>query len=318
METILLMTIIVILMVVVALIFAFRNKENGVLPSFQEKLVNLQSAISTIEENLKEDFRTNRQENAGTAKENRTELNNTLLNFKVELSDALKNITAQSQENLKEINKTLAEQIASLVSKIEENNKTNRETLANNLKDFIMEQRTMFDGLKLEHKDLTIKTVDQLEKVTGKVEEKLNFLNEQAKSENIQMRESLITAFKGFQETFDNNIKSFNELQREKFGQLEIKQGELIKHTETKLETIRATVEEKLEKTLSERLGQSFETVGKQLIEVQKGLGEMQTLATDVGGLKKVLSNVKLRGGVGEVQLAMLLEQCGHEAAIPR
>jgi DNA recombination protein RmuC len=73
---------------------------------------------------------------------------------------------------------------------------------------------------------------------------------------------------------------------------------------ETKLDIIRATVEEKLEKTLSERLGQSFETVGKQLIEVQKGLGEMQTIATDVGGLKKVLSNVKLRGGVGEVQLA--------------
>jgi DNA recombination protein RmuC len=64
-----------------------------------------------------------------------------------------------------------------------------------------------------------------------------------------------------------------------------------------------------LEKTLSERLGQSFETVGKQLIEVQKGLGEMQTIASDVGGLKKVLSNVKLRGGVGEVQLALLLEQ---------
>jgi len=75
------------------------------------------------------------------------------------------------------------------------------------------------------------------------------------------------------------------------------------------LESIRVTVEEKLEKTLSERLGQSFETVGKQLIEVQKGLGEMQTLAQDVGGLKKVLSNVKMRGGIGEVQLAMLLEQ---------
>jgi DNA recombination protein RmuC len=82
-----------------------------------------------------------------------------------------------------------------------------------------------------------------------------------------------------------------------------------VKSTETKLEFIRITVEEKLEKTLSERLGQSFETVGKQLIEVQKGLGEMQTLAQDVGGLKKVLSNVKMRGGIGEVQLAMLLEQ---------
>jgi DNA recombination protein RmuC len=79
--------------------------------------------------------------------------------------------------------------------------------------------------------------------------------------------------------------------------------------TEKKLEEMRATVDEKLTKTLSERLGESFETVGKQLIEVQKGLGEMQTIATDVGGLKKVLSNVKLRGGVGEVQLAMILEQ---------
>lgn len=123
------------------------------------------------------------------------------------------------------------------------------------------------------------------------------------------MREALITAFKGFQETFDKNVKSFNDLQKEKFELMETKQNELVKGTETKLDIIRATVEEKLEKTLSERLGQSLETVGKQLIEVQKGLGEMQTIATDVGGLKKVLSNVKLRGGVGEVQLALLLEQ---------
>jgi DNA recombination protein RmuC len=79
--------------------------------------------------------------------------------------------------------------------------------------------------------------------------------------------------------------------------------------TENKLEQMRATVDEKLQKTLNERLGQSFEMVGKQLESVQKGLGEMQTLATDVGGLKKVLSNVKLRGNVGEVQLAMILEQ---------
>jgi DNA recombination protein RmuC len=59
---------------------------------------------------------------------------------------------------------------------------------------------------------------------------------------------------------------------------------------------------------LNERLGQSFELVSKQLNAVQQGLGEMQTLAQDVGGLKKVLSNVKMRGGFGEVQLQMLLE----------
>ncbi len=116
-------------------------------------------------------------------------------------------------------------------------------------------------------------------------------------------------SLKNFQASLETNIKSLNDLQREKFAAMDIKQSELIKGTEQKLEIIRNTVEEKLEKTLNERLGQSFETVGKQLIEVQKGLGEMQTIAQDVGGLKKVLSNVKLRGGIGEVQLAMLLEQ---------
>lgn len=187
--------------------------------------------------------------------------------------------------------------------------KDNRTELNKTLKDFTLEQRSKFDELKQEQKELTKKTVEQLEKITEKVELKLNNLNQQAKTDNNLIRESLATAFKGFQETFEKNVASFNELQKEKFGLLEAKQNELVKETETKLDLIRSTVEEKLEKTLSERLGQSFETVGKQLIEVQKGLGEMQTIASDVGGLKKVLSNVKLRGGVGEVQLAMLLEQ---------
>lgn len=96
---------------------------------------------------------------------------------------------------------------------------------------------------------------------------------------------------------------------REKFGTLEEKQLKLVEKTESKLEQMRQTVDEKLTRTLNERLGQSFEQVGKHLENVQKGLGEMQHLAADVGGLKKVLANVKIRGGIGEVQLAMLLEQ---------
>jgi DNA recombination protein RmuC len=124
-----------------------------------------------------------------------------------------------------------------------------------------------------------------------------------------EIMQTLTNTFRGFQETFDTNVKAFNDLQREKFAQMEVKQTNLIKSTEEKLENIRVTVDEKLQKTLNERLGQSFELVGKQLESVQKGLGEMQTLAQDVGGLKKVLGNVKLRGGIGEVQLGMLLEQ---------
>lgn len=72
---------------------------------------------------------------------------------------------------------------------------------------------------------------------------------------------------------------------------------------------MRFTVDEKLQRTLNERLGQSFELVGKQLENVQKGLGEMQTLAQDVGSLKKVLTNVRMTGALGEIQLALLLEQ---------
>lgn len=147
---------------------------------------------------------------------------------------------------------------------------------------------------------------EELNKVIAAFRNETTEAIRQLSSQNV---EALTKSFKDFQEAFDRNVKSFNDLQREKFGQLEVRQNELVQGTEKKLETIRLTVEEKLEKTLSERLGQSFETVGKQLIEVQKGLGEMQTIASDVGGLKKVLSNVKLRGGVGEVQLAMLLEQ---------
>jgi DNA recombination protein RmuC len=78
---------------------------------------------------------------------------------------------------------------------------------------------------------------------------------------------------------------------------------------ETKLDQMRATVEEKLQTTLEARLGESFRLVSERLEQVHKGLGEMQTLAAGVGDLKRVLTNVKTRGGFGEVQLGALLEQ---------
>ncbi len=78
---------------------------------------------------------------------------------------------------------------------------------------------------------------------------------------------------------------------------------------EAKLEQMRATVDEKLHATLEQRLGESFKQVAERLEQVHKGLGEMQTLARDVGSLNRVLTNVKSRGIYGEVQLAGLLEQ---------
>ncbi len=137
----------------------------------------------------------------------------------------------------------------------------------------------------------------------------LKEITSQSKSDSLVQRDTLINSFKGFQEAFDKNVESFNQLQREKFAFLGDEQRKMVETTEKRLEEIRITVDEKLQKTLNERLGQSFELVVRQLENVQKGLGEMQTLAQDVGGLKRVLSNVKMRGSIGEVQLAMLLEQ---------
>jgi DNA recombination protein RmuC len=150
---------------------------------------------------------------------------------------------------------------------------------------------------------------DSLSRTGKEQSEKLEALIVKIEDKNRELRADIEKSFKVFAEGFDRNVKSFNDLQREKFTQLDDRQAKLMESTENKLEQMRATVDEKLQKTLNERLGQSFEMVGKQLESVQKGLGEMQTLATDVGGLKKVLSNVKLRGNVGEVQLAMILEQ---------
>lgn len=76
-----------------------------------------------------------------------------------------------------------------------------------------------------------------------------------------------------------------------------------------KLEDMRQTVDEKLQKTLEEKMTQSFQLVNERLEQVYKGLGEMQTLAIGVGDLKKVLSNVKTRGILGEIQLGAILEE---------
>ena len=121
--------------------------------------------------------------------------------------------------------------------------------------------------------------------------------------------ESLKTEFKDFNQFLRDRFDDLKSNQRDRFAEIEKRQKELIDSTEKRLDEMKQTVEEKLQKTLQERIGQSFEQVGRQLESVQQGLGEMKTLAQDVGGLKKVLSNVKMRGGIGEVQLSLLLEQ---------
>ena len=123
------------------------------------------------------------------------------------------------------------------------------------------------------------------------------------------MRESQKDQIESLKTMQEQRLKSMEESQKERLSSMEKQQQNLMQTTEKSLDKMRDTVEEKLEKTLNDRISKSFETVGNQLDNVKNGLAEMRDLAKDVGGLKKVLSNVKMRGGLGEVQLQMLLEQ---------
>lgn len=92
-------------------------------------------------------------------------------------------------------------------------------------------------------------------------------------------------------------------------GIVDLRLKQLQEDNTGQLEKMRATVDEKLQGTLEKRLGESFKLVSERLEQVHQGLGAMQQLASDVGGLQRVLTNVKTRGGWGEVQLGALLEQ---------
>lgn len=101
-----------------------------------------------------------------------------------------------------------------------------------------------------------------------------------------------------------------NEQKMEQIRQtMEARLNALTADNNRQLEQMRSTVDEKLQKTLETRISQSFKLVSERLEQVYKGLGEMQTLASGVGDLKKVLSNVKTRGILGEIQLGAILEQ---------
>lgn len=134
-------------------------------------------------------------------------------------------------------------------------------------------------------------------------------LNRSIRELRMEVTQTLNQSMQQLQDAMHKNMLTTGELQRQKFDTMARQQEQLILSTEKRLDDMRLMVEEKLQKTLNERIGQSFEIVRTQLENVQRGLGEMKSLAQDVGGLKKVLSNVKMRGTFGEVQLGALLEQ---------
>jgi len=187
--------------------------------------------------------------------------------------------------------------------------RTGREELAHSFQSF----ETKLSAL--------ISTVDQ------KLKEATDSNNVNASTNRSEIKEALAAFKKDSSET----IGEFSKAQKENFFALLSKQGEqntattsglnLMRETlekkisemqgsnEKKLDEMRITVDEKLQKTLETRLGESFKLVSERLEAVHKGLGDMQQLATGVGDLKRVLTNVKTRGVLGEYQLENILEQ---------
>ena len=137
-----------------------------------------------------------------------------------------------------------------------------------------------------------------------------------AAAKEVQLRQQAEQLSSRFGELREAMTKELREARLDQGARLDATQGQvrerleaLQKSNEERLEKIRQTVDEKLHETLEKRLGESFALVSQRLEEVQRGLGEMQGLAQDVGGLKRALTNVKTRGVIGEAQLGALLEQ---------
>ncbi|MGE4541989.1 MAG: DNA recombination protein RmuC, partial [Bacteroidales bacterium] len=268
-----------LLLVILMMLLRHKNKDVDLNPLLS-RLDFIEKNNQRFEQEINNEFRENRAELAANLKNFQEQFLETLREINRSQQEQMKNISETSRQSIFNLNQTLEEKLSLLTNKNEESSRMGRQELAQNLK-----------------------------VLNEEIQRKLSDLGKAQKEQNDAEVAQLEKSLRQFQEAFSQNVKAFNDLQREKFGDLEKKQAELITSTELKLEKMRETVDEKLQKTLETRLGQSFELVSKQLESVQKGLGEMQTLANDVGGLKRVLSNVKTRGVLGEIQLGNILEQ---------
>ncbi|HEX8461142.1 MAG TPA: DNA recombination protein RmuC, partial [Segetibacter sp.] len=290
MITIYILLLLLLLVACIHLFISLRNKNNNSGRTIDEmifKLNSLPNDIARIEGSVKDEISANRKEANEIARNSREELSASLSRFGDLITNSMKDNAGLQKDQL----------------------------------------HTFSTNLQL----LTASVEDKIAAFTLAIETRLREANEinqhNAKETRIEIKEAL-TSFKN---EFSKSVADFNKAQSDNFFALLQRQGEqnivttnkleLIRETverkvsemqsgnEKKLDEMRATVDEKLQKTLETRLGESFKLVSDRLEAVHKGLGDMQQLAKGVGDLKKVLTNVKTRGVMGEYQLENLLDQ---------
>jgi DNA recombination protein RmuC len=245
------------------------KKESSIeIDEIKTSIGTLTSNLKDTEKNLKDEFVTNRKESAETATGLRTEIGNQLNKFTQTFSDQLGNLTKSNEEKLEAIRKTFEEKLTNFQNGFDTNSKESRKELKDNLEVF--------------KKELN----DALKDFKERMREQFSDFDRSQKTQNVANSEKIAE----LKQSLEKSVKSMQE------------------GNEKKLEEMRKTVDEKLNETLEKRLGESFKQVSDRLEAVHKGLGEMQTLAVSVGDLKKVMSNVKSRGVLGEYQLQNIIE----------
>ncbi len=247
-----------------------------------------------------------------------------ILSLALSLLAFLKISRNDSSEKLKENNAEIIDSIKKEIEKSEENidknftrnreenlsiARNNREEINNSFKNFNESILQNFSNLA---KIQTAKLEEFARQLLSFEDKFVKNANENRIELTRNLQEFEQNQKKKFDEFFDKNNQMRLEIEQklEQIRQVvENKLQFLQEDNSTKLEKMRLTVEEKLQETVEKRFDQSFKIIGDRLDQVHKGLGEMQTLANGVGDLKKVLSNVKIRGNIGEIQLGAILEQ---------
>jgi len=239
-------------------------------------------------------------------KSNREELAASLKAFEEKSSEKIEALTKDTKEELEKnrdsVEKKLADimevnekKLAEMRESTDSNLKAGREELSASLKEFEEKSSEKIEAF-------TKDTKEGLEKTQLSVEKKLTDLQQGNEKKLAEMREITDSGLKYTREGLSVSLKAFED----KFS---AKMEAMQKGNEKKLDEMRQTVDEKLHKTLETRLGESFKIISDRLELVQKNLGEMQTLANEVGSIKNVLSNVKAKGVLGEYQLGAILGQ---------
>lgn len=268
-----------------------------------------ESKIQQIDLSLSEEQRRFAEGRVAAEKNLREETGNAIQS----LGDRFQSHTKQSAERQDLFKEQMSERFEALRKGNDEKLEIIREVVGEKLQATLTDSRRenaeqiskLTEQNASKHLELQELLAKQLEALRSGNEEKLQQVNRTV-GEKLQttLTESLEKNGKSIEQLTIKNAQKHLELQE----LLSTELSKLREGNEAKLEKMRETVDEKLQGTLEKRLGESFQLVSTRLEEVHKGLGEMQTLASDVGGLKRVLTNVKSRGSWGEVQLARQLE----------